>query len=188
MARTAIPVDILCLQNSINSVKEGQFDNAFAFYNHIAEVYNTNFSPRDHISHSIVMLRIKAGAVNVPFAIPAGKRGGQPGTKLTIEHKEKMQAGRINKKTATTVGDGVQTWQDNMKDYFGSKKILCNGILAGKKNAAIKAMCINCVGGYQNRAPEDPPISSAIRDCRGYSCPLYMIRPFQKNQAEKHHD
>lgn len=35
---------------------------------------------------------------------------------------------------------------------------------------AIKAMCLTCVGFQRD----------AIRDCTGYSCPLWMYRPFQK--------
>ena len=34
---------------------------------------------------------------------------------------------------------------------------------------AIKAMCLTCVGYERN----------AIRDCTGFSCPLWQYRPFQ---------
>jgi hypothetical protein len=34
---------------------------------------------------------------------------------------------------------------------------------------AIKAMCLSCVGFERD----------AIRDCTGYSCPLWKYRPFQ---------
>ena len=34
---------------------------------------------------------------------------------------------------------------------------------------AIKAMCLTCVG-YDRKA---------VRDCTGYSCPLWAYRPFQ---------
>lgn len=40
---------------------------------------------------------------------------------------------------------------------------------SGGKTNAIKAMCLACVG--YDRA--------AIRDCTGYSCPLWQYRPFQ---------
>lgn len=40
---------------------------------------------------------------------------------------------------------------------------------AGGKTNAIKAMCLACCG--YDRA--------AIRDCSGYSCPLWQYRPFQ---------
>ena len=40
---------------------------------------------------------------------------------------------------------------------------------SGGKTNAIKAMCLVCVG--YDRA--------AIRDCTGYSCPLWAYRPFQ---------
>lgn len=45
--------------------------------------------------------------------------------------------------------------------------------------AAIKAMCLSCVGYERN----------AVRDCSGFSCPLWAYRPFQihepiTNEAE----
>ena len=39
--------------------------------------------------------------------------------------------------------------------------------------AAIKAMCLSCLG--YDRA--------AITNCTGFSCPLWMYRPFQKPEA-----
>ena len=35
---------------------------------------------------------------------------------------------------------------------------------------AIKAMCLSCTGFERE----------AVRDCTGYSCPLWAYRPFQK--------
>ena len=40
---------------------------------------------------------------------------------------------------------------------------------AASPRAAIRAMCLTCVG-YDREA---------IRDCTGYSCPLWHYRPFQ---------
>lgn len=41
---------------------------------------------------------------------------------------------------------------------------------AASPRKAIRAMCLTCVG--YDRA--------AIRDCTGYSCPLWKYRPFQE--------
>jgi hypothetical protein len=40
---------------------------------------------------------------------------------------------------------------------------------------AIKAMCLSCVG-YDRKA---------IRDCTGYSCPLWAYRPYQIDVAQE---
>lgn len=182
MPRPTKPIDQLGMQNIVNDIKPGQFSNAMALCNYVANRYNNEIFPHNqsaHVDHQLVKLRITAGVIKLAFDMPKGKRGRQPGVKITNEQKEKMQAGRINKKKIV-VSDKIELWQQNMNEHFSGKKILCDGLLAGKKNSAIKAMCINCVGGYQNRSPEDPPIANAIRDCRGYSCPLYFVRPFQK--------
>lgn len=184
MPRPVKPIDQLGMQKIVDDIKPGQFNNAMALCSYVADRYNKEIFPHNQsaqVDHQLVKLRINAGVIKLTFDMPKGKRGRQPGIKITAEQKEKMQAGRINKKKVVAAdSNGVQTWQNNMTEMFGSKKILCEGVLAGKKNAAIKAMCINCIGGYQNRSPEDPPIANAIRDCRGYSCPLYSVRPFQK--------
>ena len=41
---------------------------------------------------------------------------------------------------------------------------------AASPRAAIKAMCLTCVGYDRD----------AIKTCTGYSCPLWAYRPFQK--------
>lgn len=40
---------------------------------------------------------------------------------------------------------------------------------AASPRKAIKAMCLTCVGFQRD----------AVRDCTGYSCPLWKYRPFQ---------
>lgn len=188
MPRPIKPIDQIGMQKIADDIQPGQFNNAMALCSHVASRYNDEIFPHNKnawVDHQLVKLRINAGVIKLPFDLPRGRRGRQPGIKITDEQKEKMQAGRINKKKiAVNTNDSMKTWRDNMEDYFGNKKILCDGLLAGKKNSAIKAMCINCMGGYKNRTAEDPPIANAIRDCRGYSCPLYSVRPFQKKGDE----
>jgi hypothetical protein len=185
MPRPVKPIDQIGMQKIVDSIKPDQFSNTMALCSYVAERYNNEIFPHNQsaqVDHQLVKLRIGAGVIKLAFPLPVGRRGRQKGATITNEQKEKMQAGRINKKKIATVanGDGMQMWQQNMQEDFAGKKILCDGLLAGKKNSAIKAMCINCMGGYQNRSPEDPPLTNAIRDCRGYSCPLYLVRPFQK--------
>ena len=46
---------------------------------------------------------------------------------------------------------------------------------AASPRTAIKAMCLACTG-YER---------AEITFCTGYSCPLWMYRPFQKGEDEK---
>lgn len=187
MPRPVKPIDQLGMQKIVDSIKPDQFSNTMALCMYVAERYNNEIFPHNQsaqVDHQLVKLRINAGVIKLAFPLPVGRRGRQPGVSITNEQKEKMQAGRISKKKIAVVGDNMELWQQNMKEDFSGKKILCDGLLAGKKNSAIKAMCISCMGGYQNRSPEDPPLTQAIRDCRGYSCPLYLVRPFQKKESE----
>jgi len=41
---------------------------------------------------------------------------------------------------------------------------------------AINAKCYECVGMDQ-----DPNFRESIRNCTGYSCPLYVVRPFSRS-------
>jgi hypothetical protein len=177
-------INIGVMQNIANDIKPGQFNNAMALCSFIAGEYNKQNNIPVKVDHQLVKLRIVAGIIKLSFPLPVGKRGRQAGVPISSAQKEKMQAGRVNKKKINTVGNGMEKWRQNMQESFSSKKILQDGILAGRKNSCVKGMCIQCVGGYSNRSQKDPPISDAIRDCRGYSCPLYPIRPFQKKTEE----
>ena len=191
MPRPIKQIDIISMQKIADDVKPGQFNNAMGLCSYIATRYNNEIFPHNesaHVNHQLVKLRITADppVIKLAFPMPAGKRGRQPGVKITDEQKQKMQQGRtIKKKIVAAPSNEIGVWQNNMKKDFSNKKILLDGVLAGRKNACIKAMCVNCMGGYRNRTVDDPPLANAIRDCRGYDCPLYAVRPFQKNKAEE---
>jgi hypothetical protein len=187
MPRPTKAIDIIGMQKIADDIKPDQFNNAMGLCNYIAQRYNNEIFPHNsnaHVDHQLVKLRITAGVIKLSFDMPKGKRGRQPGVKITPEQKEKMQIGRTTKKKPVeSNASGMDKWRENMQNDFSSKKLLMAGVLAGKKNACVKAMCINCMGGYKNRSKDtsnpDPPLADAIRDCRGYNCPLYPIRPFQ---------
>ncbi len=188
MARPTIAIDITCAQNILNKLTKDQFNNELSLCKFVSDEYNKNFSPQNHINHQIIKLRIQKGVITLPFDMPRGKRGRQPGVSLSAEHKEKLQEGRKNKEKKI-VANQSKEWSDNMKESFSNKSTLLNGILSGKAKACVKGFCIQCVGGYNNRSPEDPSIALAVRDCHGVSCPLYTIRPFQKkNNAEENNN
>jgi hypothetical protein len=194
MPRPVKPIDQIGMQKIVDEIQPGQFGNTMALCSYVAERYNNEIFPHNssaQVDHQLVKLRMTGNnpVIKLAFPLPVGRRGRQKGVSITSEQKEKMQAGRINKKKVVVTNDKMELWQQNMKEDFAGKKILCDGLLAGKKNSAIKAMCINCMGGYKNRVQfsngaGDPPLTEAIRDCRGYSCPLYLVRPFQKKESE----
>lgn len=48
-------------------------------------------------------------------------------------------------------------------------------LISNKSSPAVKAKCYDCV-------TED--LHDAILDCRGFSCPLYFVRPYQYQDTE----
>ena len=182
MPRPTIVIDVRGAQSILDKIKADQFPNELSLCTYVAVEYNRTVGT-PNINHQLIKLRINSGVLKLPFPMPKGKRGRQPGTVLSAEHKQKLLDGRKTKKKVVT--NRSNEWADNMKDHFGGKSTLLNGILNGRAKACVKGMCINCVGGYANRTSDDPPIAQAIRDCNGVSCPLYVIRPFQKNNAEE---
>lgn len=183
MPRPTIAIDVLGAQNILNKLKPDQFANELSLCTYVAEQYNKSVGT-PNINHQLIKLRINSGVLKLPFDMPKGKRGRQPGVKLSEGHKEKLLNGRKTKKNKVA-SNRSKEWSDSMQEAFSGKSTLLNGILHGRAKACVKGMCINCVGGYQNRTVDDPPIAQAIRDCNGVSCPLYIIRPFQKNNAEE---
>lgn len=182
MPRPTIAIDIKTAQKILDGLKPDQFQNELSLCTFVANQYNVT-AGMNSINHQLIKLRINSGVLKLPFPMPKGKRGRQPGTILSTEHKQKLLDGRKTKKKIVT--NRSNEWADNMKNHFGGKSTLLNGILNGRAKSCVKGMCINCVGGYSNRTADDPPIAQAIRDCNGVSCPLYVIRPFQKNSAEE---
>ena len=183
MPRPAIAIDVRGAQSILDKIKESDFANELSLCSYVAAQYNEHVgTPK--INHQLIKLRINAGVLKLPFDMPKGKRGRQAGTQLSQDHKEKLLAGRKTKKNKVAANRSKE-WADNMKEMFDGKQTLLNGILEGKIRACVKGFCINCVGGYKNRTSDDPPIAQAIRDCRGSNCPLYDVRPFQKNNAEE---
>jgi hypothetical protein len=186
MARPTKKINTAVLQNIVDGIPAGKFDNAMALCSFAAAKYNQQMVGMDYeqIDHQLVKLRITADppVIKLNFPLPIGKRGRAAGSKLSPEHKEKMIAGRQKKNIPA--GNLINEWRQNMTEKFAGKQTLLNGVIDGRAKACVKAFCIECMGGYKNRSPEDPPLSLAIRDCRGVSCPLYPIRPFQKKESE----
>jgi hypothetical protein len=184
MPRPTIAIDVRGAQSILDKIKADQFPNELSLCTFAAQEYNKIVGTPE-INHQLIKLRINSGVLKLAFPMPKGKRGRQAGTPISDEQKHRMMEGRKNKEKKVASSRSTE-WTNNMQEAFSGKATLLNGVLSGKMKACVKGMCIQCVGGYNNRTPDDPPIATAIRDCNGVSCPLYVIRPFQKkNQAEE---
>lgn len=183
MPRPTIAIDVRGAQSILDKIKEDQFPNELSLCTFAAEEYNRTVGT-PIINHQLIKLRINSGVLKLNFPMPRGKRGRQPGTKLTEDHKAKLLSGRQTrqKKIATNLN---KEWVAKMTDEFSSRPNLLRDILAGKRSAIDKATCILCMGGLKNRSVDDPPVAGSIRDCRGITCPTYIVRPYQKNNAEE---
>lgn len=113
-----------------------------------------NYKPKP-ITAAVVTARIrKFGLV---CKTPLGKRGRQKGEAIVRSNKPK--------KTSTEANDAL------IKYMTPKYKSLANKIIGGSRQAATKAMCIQCVG-FENAANE-------IRNCTVFSCPLFNFRPYK---------
>jgi hypothetical protein len=187
MPRPTKKIDLVLMQRIADEDICKSFTTGTDLYTYIANQYdkqkNSMLFP-DHIEPQVVGLRINDDIIKLKYPKPVGRRGKQPGQKLTQEHKEKLISGRKSSRTNTNSSANMEKWKKNMEKDFAGKQTLLGGVLRGNKSACIKAMCVKCMGGYIGRTPEDPAIGVAIRDCRGFSCPLYIDRPFQKKTEE----
>ena len=71
-----------------------------------------------------------------------------------------------NERTEQVVSEAPESAKNTLRRAFSG---------SASPRAAIKAQCLVCVGYDRN----------AIRDCTGFSCPLWEYRPFQAGKAEE---
>jgi hypothetical protein len=74
-----------------------------------------------------------------------------------------------NERIELAVSEAPESAKNTLREAF-------SGSASPRK--AIKAMCLTCVGFQRD----------AIRDCTGYSCPLWAYRPFQADSKESEHE
>jgi hypothetical protein len=70
-----------------------------------------------------------------------------------------------NERIELVVSEAPESAKKSLREAF-------SGSASPRK--AIKAQCLVCVGYDRN----------AIRDCTGFSCPLWAYRPFQKGATD----
>lgn len=153
MGRTKIEVDKSELIAAINKVESSsRFTTRNDLAIAVSKVLDVNVSP------AVVLLRIKE--FNIEPKTPKGKRGRQPGVKLSDEHKAAMQAGRSRTKEFLH--------EDCLRKYFPeSRQDLVTRVVSGSLKAAIGAKCLDCTQFQVNE----------IKNCTVTSCPLWNFRP-----------
>lgn len=91
-----------------------------------------------------------------------GRRGRQPGEKLSQEHKDKLQAGRersVNASYIKRLKEIVPARFHNVVEKAGK----------GNKTALLKLKCLDCAD-YQ---------TGEIKGCSVCDCPLHSFRPYK---------
>lgn len=175
MSRKTTPVDKGLLQQAIDfAEKDGPLANQSLVWNAAAEYYNKNAGV-EPITHSVVYLRF--GEFGLTCKTPKGKKGRGA---MTEEQKAKMQEARQNhpRKSKAEQFKHVRGFDKNMEKLrkITPKSLtgLVNRLANGSRVAAEKLMCLQCVGFER----------TAVRECTGYSCPLFLFRPYQRDDVE----
>lgn len=177
MPRPTIAIDIIGAQRILDGIKPDQFTNESSLCTFAAEQYNKTIGTPT-VNNQLIKLRINSGVLRLPFAMPKGKRGRQSGTPLTVEHKEKLLSGRANSKKKFSINADNKRAASELKARWGDKyPKLVDAAIKGNKSACIKLHCIQCMG-------DDAKVRDSIKNCTSFTCAMYQIRPFQKNNAE----
>lgn len=153
MGRTKIQID---KSEFISKIKELESNQKFSNRNDLANAVSEHMN----ITPAVVLLRIKE--FDVQLQTPKGKRGRQPGTKLSAEHKQAMSNGRSSKRVIGNI-------KELRKEFPESRQGLLDKVEKGSLSAAIKAMCLSCTQ-YQ---------TVEIKNCSCESCPLHSFRPYK---------
>lgn len=174
--RTAITVDRDLFAKAVQEAEaNGPLANLGALHNKIADLYNLSAGTLPTITFSIANLRIQEYGLTVQTK--AGKRGREPGQKMSEEHKQKMLAARQNtprkkrsetfKKNPKIVAGFVQMRKNLRELANGSNKFekTVDRIEKGSTKAAHFVNCIQCIGGSYRDA----------KNCQEACCPFYAL-------------
>ena len=173
--KKATIVDRGLLESAVKEAeKNGPLPTRVKLFEDVTKIYNAKASSQ--ITFSVAGLRIKEWGL--PLVTPLGKRGRHG--PMTPEHKAAMHSAR---KTRVSKAEKFSSDPASQKSFVELRKrtpvalqVLCNRIEKGSRNAAIRLMCIACMG-HENYHTE-------IRDCTTNWCPLYVFRPYKPGVDE----
>lgn len=172
MAKQKTEVDRAKLQAAIDKAEEkGPLMGRTNLWLAVSAIYNAD-NPPAPITPSVVYLRFEE--MNLTCKTPVGKKGRSG--PMTEEQKAAMAEARQSvvrksrgEKMASLPGaeKHFQTLRDiTPKSLHG----LVDRVEKGSLTAAIKLLCVQCMGFEKKN----------VWDCRGFTCPMYLHRPYQK--------
>jgi hypothetical protein len=178
MARIKAEVDKAKLQAAINKAEaNGPLANRLALWKAAIAIYNADGVPVQ-INTTVAYLRFVE--MGLTCVTPVGKKGRQG--PMTDELKAKMKearaaAPRLSRATKMAAIPDAQKHFDAMAAVTPSQyKGLLERVKKGSLTAAIKLMCVQCMGFEKKH----------VWDCRGFTCPMYLHRPYRKaDEADK---
>jgi len=157
MGRPSVNVDITELRSIIGKLESnGPLASQQELWERVAESFKN-----DKITAAVIRLRCEAN--NISIITPAAKRG----RKVGVINQLGIRKGRGAKYESNIGKKHIAA----LKVELGPKYYpLIEKIQAGSIKAAIKGACLFCTGCQ--------PLE--IKECEILSCPLYLIRPYQK--------
>ena len=170
MARTKIQIDEAVLRSVITDCEQGKvYANRSALFEDVASTYN-RVTETTVLNPQLVYLRTKE--LNIDLKTPKGKKGRAKGSKIEGAGKRVSRAEKFA---------GNVTVQGSFADLRASVpaqyKPLVKRVEEGSMKAAIKLMCLSCVGFERKVDGVDQ-----IKDCVCTNCPLFAHRPYQGKQ------
>lgn len=178
MAKQAVVVDREKLSQAVQKAEaNGPLGSLSALWAAVTDLYNQD-NPPVQITASVAYLRVTEW--ELPVQTQPGKKGRSG--PMTEEQKAKMAAARANAPRRSR-GEKMAALSGAAEHFAMLRKItpkslhgLVGKVEKGSLTAAIKLMCIECMGFEKKH----------VWDCRGLTCPMYLHRPYQKAEdAEK---
>ena len=176
-----VAVDQVKLQEAINQAEaNGPLSGRSVLWQAAADIYNKG-NPAAPVTASVVYLRF------VEMGLTCTTQLGRKGGSMSAEHKAKMQEA-----LQTYRDSGVKVARKSRAEKMASNpqaekhfarlreitpstyQGLLAKVEAGSLTAAIKLNCLLCVGGER----------AEVRQCTGFSCPMFLHRPYQKTETE----
>jgi len=166
--RRKLVVDKAMLEQALQTVEaDGPLVNQHEVWIKAADLYNSNPTVPEPITHSVVMLRAKEFGLTIKtppgrHRITSGQQ--QAGVQSQTSRSTKFQRGP--KKASL---DQVEADTPDECKHFVRKA------RRGSMKALVALKCLDC-SGWQKRE---------VRECPVVGCPLWVIRPYQSKTNEQ---
>ena len=181
--KTKVEVNKDWLQESINKAEvNGPLAGRTALYQETANIYNRDHPSDANVTASVVYLRFMEMGLTCQTTF--GRKGGGMSEERKAKMQEALQAYRDSGVKVARKSRAEKMASNPMAEkHFARLREITpptyQGLLAkvesGSLTAAIKLNCLLCVGGER----------AEVRKCTGFSCPMYLHRPYQGSSADE---